>query len=635
MGKTRIIRGLHTLLALMLILSILPATRVQASENMELQLGLKVGSTRALINGAEIQIDKPFVENGAVMVPLGVFKKTFGSTVSLEKDKVVKVMYGSHTGAMTIGSMTAWKDGIKVQLQAPPRMVSGVLMVPLRFVAGVLGARVSPGDSGGLLVSLTPPRTVDQTAGEPGIEGDAGKTRIGNSYYKWSMNYPTEFIVGNSGGDESIATFMSVDGLYYLEVRAVQQEIPLGADELLEQLIGEAEEGGEMVMDREVYPQAAVPYARIVSQESSGTFWESRKYYADDRVYEVYLTDDTATNYKDLGQYTKLLDSFKPSFDNKDNKLRDLSTVKNGLKTAADNDYGVSLQVPAGWSTDAKHLYYEGGEEGYLGIKVTSAPAGSTLDSWTQELNSKARDSYVPDALLIKGSKPVQISGEPGQVNEVHKNTGKGWLAEYQALLLKDGYRYYVEYVTPAGQEDSSRLADILSSITIDFDWVQENFGKLETDDYAALSRSTVTKNSRTFGFAVDIPRLWTPYQDVFETQNVEYRFTGGWFQIFSIEGGSVENSVNSLKSFYQNKNNDPNGPKIVSEEATTFAGQPATMLTVHQSKKGVAQQVKQIVVGKDEMTYTITVTLNDVNATIRQQEAIDQTLQSFRFTGE
>ncbi|MFD2881127.1 stalk domain-containing protein [Paenibacillus rhizoplanae] len=34
----------------------------------------------------------------------------------------------------------------KIKLAAPPRMVSGVLMVPLRFVAGVLGARMTPAE---------------------------------------------------------------------------------------------------------------------------------------------------------------------------------------------------------------------------------------------------------------------------------------------------------------------------------------------------------------------------------------------------------------------------------------------------------------------------------------------------------
>ncbi|MFD1903699.1 hypothetical protein ACFSQ7_05575 [Paenibacillus rhizoplanae] len=36
-------------------------------------------------------------------------------------------------------------------------MVSGVLMVPLRFVAGVLGARMTPAEGGGILVTLSPP----------------------------------------------------------------------------------------------------------------------------------------------------------------------------------------------------------------------------------------------------------------------------------------------------------------------------------------------------------------------------------------------------------------------------------------------------------------------------------------------
>lgn len=143
MGFKVLKQGLCAMLALLLLFSILPIPTARAAETDKLQLSLKVGSTSATVNGKKVTIERPYMENGTVMVPLGVFKKTFGSTVSLEGNDVVKVTYGSHTGLMTIGSISAWKDATKVKLTSAPRMVSGVLMVPLRFVASVLGATLS------------------------------------------------------------------------------------------------------------------------------------------------------------------------------------------------------------------------------------------------------------------------------------------------------------------------------------------------------------------------------------------------------------------------------------------------------------------------------------------------------------
>ncbi|WP_410512548.1 stalk domain-containing protein [Paenibacillus sp. BR2-3] len=636
MRRVTIIRGLYAMLALLLLMTFLPAQMVHAAEKSRLDLILKVGSTTASVNGKKITIVKPFVEKGAVMVPLGVFKKTFGSTVSLEQDDIVRVMYGTHTGTMRIGSATAWKDGVKVKLVSPPRMVAGVLMVPLRFVAGVIGAGISSGNNGDILVSLTAPQ---DEKGSPedrgGIDSDVGKTKIGNSYYQWSMNYPSGLMVGDNGGEESVATFMSAENLYYLEIHATIQEVQPDADEMLDQLVRSAEDGGETVLDREIFPQAKVPYARVVSKDSSGALWEGRQYYGDGRLYELYLTDDNAVNYKDFAKYAGLLNSFQPSFNDKDQTIRDLSTVKNGFRAAYNDDYGISLQVPADWSKDDQHLYYESKKGSYLRLKVSSAPAGSSLASWGEELKTRAEDSFVPDAYSVKGSSFKTISGVQAQINEVQYNYGNGWTTEYQLLLLKNGYRFYGQFVAPPGQEEEKvNFNAMLSSLDIDFETIKENFGRLAEDSYVSLKHKAVTKISKTFGYVIDIPLLWMPYQDIFELRNIEYRFTGGRLQINLSPEDSMEYTVNQLKRYYGNKNNDPKGPVIESVEETTFADQPATVITVHQTKGGIPYRIKAIVLSKEDKVYTLTVTLNDANATAEQQRMVEQTLKSFRFTG-
>ncbi len=627
--------GLCTLLAVLL-LAWLPIreAQAQAAEPKLLQLSLKAGSTAATVNGEKAVIQMPIEDNGVVLVPLGVFKKAFGSTVSLEGDDVVKVMYGPHTGAMTIGSTTAWKDGVKVTLPVSPRMVEGTLLVPLRFVAGVLGARISPLSGGGLLVTLASSASEEDTPETGGIDSDVGKTRIGNSYYHWSLNYPPGLVVGDSGGNEGVATFTSAENQYYLEVHASPLEKAADPEELLDRLVREAEEGGETVLDRAAFPDAAVPYARIVSKDTSGVLWEGRQYYSGGILYELYLTDDTAANYKDLNKYASLLNSFRPSFKAGDKSIRDLSAVKNGLREGYNDDYGLSLQVPADWSMDDQHLNYESAEGSYLRVKVTSAPSGSTLESWSKDLDSQIKDTYVTDAYAIQETVKKEVSGEPALVKETRLNPGSGWSTKYQILLQKSGYRYYAEYLASAGQdEDKARFQTILSSIDIDFDRVKENFGKLATEDYPALRSQAVTKSSKTYGYSIDIPRLWTPYQDVFETQTVEYRFTGGRFLINASPEGSVDYAVGLLQSYYKNSKNDPKGPQLIKAEETTFAGVPATLLTVRQTKGGIPVQTQQVVFGKNDLVYTLTATLNDANATSVQQADLDKTLKSFRLT--
>ncbi|WP_179037331.1 copper amine oxidase N-terminal domain-containing protein [Paenibacillus sp. URB8-2] len=628
------LKVLHAVLAALIILAMLPMNGAGAAEKETLLLTLKLGSKQAKANGQVIAIAEPFSENGSVMVPLGVFKKAFGSGVSLGNDDVVKVTYGPHTGAMTIGGTIAWKDGQKVKLTAPPRMVNGVLMVPLRFVAGVIGAKISAGSGGSIVVALSASNSRGDRLPESGIDSEAGKTKVGNSYYKWSMLYPAGLIIGDSGGEEGVSSFISADIGYYLEVHVAPQAAAPDADELLEQLVRSSEDSGEVVLDRGIFPQAAVPYARIISKDPAGALWEGRGYYANGRLYQLYLTDDNAVNYKDFVKYTGLLDSFRPFFDDKDSSIRDLSTVRNGLRSAGSDDYGISLQVPAAWSIDNRHLVYGSKAGSYLKLIISSAPPASTLDSWGEELRLKDAELFVPEAYHEQGVMATEISGAPARVREVRYNYGGGWMTEYQVLLLKNGYRYYAEYAAPAGQEeDKAKFGAVLTSVKIDFDTVKENFGRLEQNDYPSLKNKTVTKTSKIYGYAIDMPRLWTPYQGGFEMQAVDYRFTGGRFQIAVVPEGSLNYTINQLNEFYRNPGSDPQGPFVESVQDTTLAGEPAVEMTVRQNKSGIPSRIRVIAFSREDAVYTLTATLGDANATEAQQAVLDRTLKSFRFT--
>ena len=86
---------------------------VWAAEYTTNELRIQAGSTSAYINGSKQAIAKPYKVNGVTMVPVGVFKKAFGSEIRLEKNDVVKVKEGPHTVTLTIGSSIAWVDGVK------------------------------------------------------------------------------------------------------------------------------------------------------------------------------------------------------------------------------------------------------------------------------------------------------------------------------------------------------------------------------------------------------------------------------------------------------------------------------------------------------------------------------------------
>jgi hypothetical protein len=606
------------------------ALPVFADQSHKQELKLRVGSSKASINGEQLSIAKPYSSRGITMVPVGVFKKAFGSQIRLEKENIVKVLYGPHTLVMTIDEHIAWIDGKKSKLTIAPTMMSGTLMVPLRLVAQGIGAKVSSSADGTLSISLE----TKQDSANPDvswIDSDVGKTKIGNSFYEWTINYPAELIIGSGGEYENIATFSDAEEAYYVEVHADKQDVELQADDLMQQLVEEAKNAGEVVLDRESFPNAKVPYASVILKDSDGILWECRAYYHNERLYEVYLADLHASNYKDLSKYSAFLNSFKPEFNKNDVTVKDLSNVVDGMRSVYNNDYGITLNVPAEWSMNNSSMYYTSEEGSYLKLNVSSVPKGSTLEEWSTQMKKWMEESFVTESYKIVDTYPIQLSGNKALVNEVKYNYGDGWVTEYEVMLQKDGFRYYVEYSVPDDQiAVLNKFKDIIKSIKIEYEVVSETYGRMEQDTYLIDKLKTTTKSSKAFQYKINIPQYWTAYEDRFEYSPVEYEFTGGRFMITAEKDSSVEAAVNQLKSYYNEAIKTQKDLKVQSTENTTFAGVPATMIKLHQIKNGIPYTGSQIIFGNQGVTYTITTSLNDSNATELQKSILESTLKSF-----
>lgn len=597
-------------------------------------LTLQKGSSAAVVNGESYTIAKPYMKQGTVMVPVGVFKKAFGSQIKLEGNSRIRVLQGPHAVVMSIGSTTAWVDGKKIKLSVEPQMVSGTLMVPLRPVAEGIGAKVQTDKNGKLSISMVVTDKDESVQNNTDIDATAGKTRIGNSYFGWSMNYPSGMVIGGGSDNEGVAVFADATGRYYLEVHATPQQVKLDTEDLLQKLVKDARISGDIVLDRETVTQAAVPYARIVSRDAEGVLWEGRGYYANNKVYGIYFADGEASHYKDLDKHAGLLNSFKPSFNAGDKSLKDLSSIENGLRSVVNTDYGIVLGVPASWAVNNQEMFYGDEEKGYLSIRVTSAPKGTagTLNGWADQLKNWLAEAFVPKAYEVVGLTPVTISDAKGQIQEVRYNFGDGWTTEYEVMVQKNGYRYYIEYTVPEGQEETAKAwKDVLNSIYIDYDVVPDSFGRIGDEDFLMDKSKVTVKSSNAYRYNVAIPRYWTAINDRFESSTVEYGFVGGSFEITADKETEAEYVISGLKQYYKEATSGNSSEvKLLGSDNITFAGVPAVSFKAHQVKDDIAYTSNQIVFESGGITYTISTVLNDANATEAQKQAIEKALASF-----
>lgn len=93
-----------------------------------------------VINGKTVDSDvNPMIINGRTMVPVRILFDTFGADV-LWNESLRQVIISTATSVIvfTIGSKTAYIDGVGRTVDVPPTIVDGRTLVPIRFISDVL-----------------------------------------------------------------------------------------------------------------------------------------------------------------------------------------------------------------------------------------------------------------------------------------------------------------------------------------------------------------------------------------------------------------------------------------------------------------------------------------------------------------
>jgi hypothetical protein len=116
------------------------------------------GDIAVRVDGKPIQFDGPGarVIGGRTMVPLrGVFE-AIGAYVEYDRNlRTVRARKNNEEVMLRVGERVATKNGAEMLLDVPAMIVSQRTMVPLRFVAESLGAKVEYDPDNNLVKILT------------------------------------------------------------------------------------------------------------------------------------------------------------------------------------------------------------------------------------------------------------------------------------------------------------------------------------------------------------------------------------------------------------------------------------------------------------------------------------------------
>lgn len=112
-----------------------------ASTGSDTTVLLQINNPEMMAGGVLKEIDPgrgtvPVIENSRTLVPIrSIIEELGGSAAWEESTRTVTLSYGGDIISLTIGSSAAYLNGTACTLDAPPQIIGGRTMLPIRFIA--------------------------------------------------------------------------------------------------------------------------------------------------------------------------------------------------------------------------------------------------------------------------------------------------------------------------------------------------------------------------------------------------------------------------------------------------------------------------------------------------------------------
>lgn len=611
------------ILTLLLALALFPAAaQADAAAGPAVSIKLKLGNDNITINDKQITIETPYVSSGSTLVPLRVITTAFGAVISWDSEtQTVGLKYGSTSISLKIGSTTATVNGKSETLETAPELKNGTTMVPLRFLSEKFGAKVSFNEATSeIAIAGSAKSATDSSAA--GIDSDLGKTHIGNSYYGWSMKYPSGLVKNYQSFQEDYVSFSDANGEFRYSVFVLTDKSENMSQNALISLVTDGIEN-ETILEKTYISSGSRSYARVLTK-ANGKVYEYRAYQKGDKVYLTILTVNKEDNFKAPAKYNgykDFMDSFNMAFDSSDKTLKDLSTVKDGLRTYTNDTYGLSLKLPADWSKtrdDSNALsFYSPKKRVFVDILITSKKDGDTLQAWADRRVANYTNLFVPQYRKVEPLRNLTVDGNPA-IGFRNANTYdlKRWGATDNIYVIKGDYKYFIHF-DYTKQED---LSDSFIKTTLESIKISQPSGSIGTikdpSDDLDKTQTTVYKN-KNYGYSVTVPSFWKQEVSTKSGASVKYSFQIGTFDVFAADdsGYSPQQMIEKIKNGTKDHLQNTDTKLTETENRTeTIAGVPAVWV-VWESDEDVTTVCSfekngttyLIVAGSSKATYTDT----------------------------
>ncbi|WP_028608205.1 stalk domain-containing protein [Paenibacillus harenae] len=624
------------LLPALLILSMMPIAVFASGTAEKVEIRLKAGSPTVKINGTASTVIAPFVTAGTTMVPLKVITNAFGAGLKLENGNIITLTYNDRKVVLTFGSKSVKVNGAVKTVAVAPVVLKGSTMVPLRVIVEAFGAAITV-DQATKETVITGSRAQLSDAGGTSIDADFNKTKVGDSYYGWSMNYPAGLVqVMQSDSGDYVKWADAKEAAQVIVITEHTGDSELTSEEQRDMLNGYFE-GDEYTVDERTISVGGLSFEKLVTYtKQDKTHYEYRGIQQGENFYIVIVGAQGADK-SVLKNYDVLLNSFKPSFNATDKAVKDITKVVNGVITFKDVDFGLTVKLPTGWYNDnksAKPAYYSENESLYFSL--SSAVEGDTLEKWAARREADIRDDFASNYVRGITTSPLKLQdGNALVLSYEYTYDLKNWIKGNEVLLIAGNYRYSIDFYYDLfnGSKGNEIYNSAMASLDIDTAYIEKNFDQVE-NDYDFVDRSKkVTKRSSMYGYSIEIPAYWYGVQNNFNEDEVYYSFSGGEMTIYAAEG-NASSILADITAYTRSAEAAEVGTTLKESTMIQVNGKMVYKFVGHTAEPDEGMPYSEIFYIADTANGPLVYyfVLYDANATPSNVQRINDTVQSIRF---
>lgn len=606
-----------------------------SSSDKSINISLTLDDGNITVNGEKLTVEPPYLtSDNSTLVPLRVITTAFGAVVTWDSaTQTVGLKYNNHTISVTIDSKQAIVDGKSIDMTTAPQLHNATTMVPLRFISENFGAKLNFNKDTKQITIVGSGASTDST--QTSLNTDAGKTKIGDSYYNWSMKYPTGLVKSYQAYKGNSVYFKDANGEYDLNISIEPSDVQnLSIDGLLLKLTDNVEGA---ILSKGTIKDKADPYADVVSKNDDGSYNESRAYFSNGNIFIIsmdVLKEINFTNPIKHAGYTELLDSFTLSFNTKDVTIKDLSTIKDGFRKYTNDDYGFSLNIPADWdkgieassnfsfSSDkiTKQNYY---------IYVSSVAKGETFDSWLKQNQGDFMDTLVEAYRTIGASQSITVGGLPAIEFISGENSRGTWVTDDNFFIINGNLKYHIDFEYPKNApaaDIQAKKDQLIKSFTFT-NKINPTLGNIADSHTNKNNKSKIINKNIELSF--ELPEFWkdsTTYSQ--KATGIFYTFPGGGFTIMTSDKSKAD-VANLMEEQLKAKANIQN----LTATNVTVAGLSAKKIVYTSMDSGAQGTGTVYVFSSSTKDYFVIYGIGDAFDTTSTQQRIEDLINSIQLT--